>query len=84
MRLTCKHCGKTFDIAHRDVLAEAARITGREPGTRRVFTPTVREGGNPVRMADGNTLDPADVEAARLREEAIARRLRAAAGHVRP
>jgi hypothetical protein len=32
MRVTCPHCQKAFDLANREVLAQAARIMGGQGG----------------------------------------------------
>ncbi len=65
MRVTCPHCQRRFDLAHRKVIEEAARLRGDTLGT-------LQHGDA---QANGNVLDPNDKEAARQRAEAIARRL---------
>lgn len=68
MRICCPQCKHKFDLAHRKVLAEADRLRNRESEPE------------PAESHPGNVLDPNDREAVRLREEAIARRVRKALG----
>jgi hypothetical protein len=62
MRVCCPDCKKRFDVGHVAVLKEAERLKAERA----------------ARLAGANALDPADAEAARQREEAIARRKRGA------
>jgi hypothetical protein len=62
MRVCCPSCKKRFDLAHVAVLKEAERLKAERA----------------AKLAGANVLDPADAEAARKRQEAIARRKRGA------
>ena len=62
MRVSCPCCKKRFDVPIRDVLAEAEKLKAR--GVR--WSPT---------DPNGNVLSPNDLEAKRLRDEAVKRRL---------
>ena len=65
MRVTCPHCRKRHDVAHRDVLSEAARLAEQRKGG------DVSDVGEEV---NGNVLPP-DPKLAKLKEAAIMRRL---------
>ena len=70
MRVTCCKCGCRFDVPNREVLAAAARLGHRRD---REPVPDVEAAGPEV---NGNVLRPEDEEGRRLREVAIARRMR--------
>lgn len=65
MRVTCPHCHKRHDVAHKDVLAEAARLAEQRKNG------DVADVGEEV---NGNVL-PTDPKVAKLKEAAIMRRL---------
>jgi hypothetical protein len=65
MRVSCPKCHKRFDVAHRDVLAEALRLAERRKHGDLAGTGNV----------NGNVL-PESAEALREREEAVQRRAR--------
>jgi hypothetical protein len=67
MRVTCPCCGQRFDLPHRAVLAEAARLNGHAA--------TMERPAPAGPDANGNVLAPGDAAARRARREAIARRL---------
>ncbi len=67
MRIRCPRCHEKFDLSHRQVLTEAARLA-----KQRAVAPAPTQGA-----IDGNVLPANDLDAKRLRDEAIARRAKA-------
>jgi hypothetical protein len=87
MRVKCHLCGKKFDIAHWEILREAARLKNAREGPGRIVVKANRGKPHPPLPAEvrdpesiGNVLDLTDPEAVRLRDEAVKRRLAEAAG----
>jgi hypothetical protein len=68
MRVACPCCKKKFDVPHRAVLDEAAKLKENHKGKPRTVDNTGPE-------VNGNVLPIDDAEAKRLRDEAIRRRL---------
>ena len=66
MRVQCNKCHHRFDVPIRAVLTEAARIADR---SRKIIPPAPD-----APEANGNVLSPHDLEAKRLRDEAVRRR----------
>ena len=65
MRVSCPHCHERFDVSHRAVLAEAARLAALRK------TGDVADVGAEV---NGNVLPAGDAGAGRERAEAVKRR----------
>ena len=73
VRVFCPCCKKTLHIAPDRIIAEAERLRN-----------TPRKGARALPEDAGNRLDPADVDAKRLREAAIERRKALAAASGKP
>jgi hypothetical protein len=95
MRITCPHCAHRFDVPHRAVLAEAARLAEKTKAPHPL--PRCISCGCPIEClqydtggwllnkkcevcrkeeANGNVLSPHDLDAKRLRDEAVRKRMK--------